>query len=337
MLRRIMCMIAKDLRTSTRDQVSLYILLSPILLGLLLLLVIPIFEHPKPQFVATPSLADGDREALATHGHLELVDDRAALERRVLERDDIIGIVPLTNSQGQPGVVEIIVQGDEPEQLRALPRLILAQAQLDAEDPPTELATDAPHSELRRLLVALLGFSVSALLSLMLGFAILEETTTKTYLVYDVSPLRFGEYLVAKLALLTILSLVLVVPAVGIPLGFDVDWLALVVLVLAGTPFAACIGLLIGVFAKDQLNAVALTKALSPVWTSLPILGFVLPERWMWTQLPFANHWAVQGIFQALGDGAQIWTHAALCLATGLPVLAGSAWLLRRKLGFGRS
>jgi hypothetical protein len=42
----------------------------------------------------------------------------------------------------------------------------------------------------------------------------------------------------------------------------------------------------------------------------------------------------VQGLFHALGDGAPTWTHAALCLATGLPVLAVCAWMLRRKLGF---
>lgn len=333
MFRRIMTMIAKDLRTSSRDQISLYILLSPILLGLLLLLVIPIFEDPKPQFVTTGSLAERDREALATHGLLEIVDDRAALERRVLERDDSVGIVPLDDL----GAVEIIVQGDEPEPLHALPRRILEQARRDAAAPATTVAPAEPDPELRRIAAALLGFSVSALLALMLGYAILEETTTKTYLVYDVSPLRFAEYLAAKLALLTILSLALVIPAVGIPLGFDVDWLALALLILAGTPFAASIGLLIGVFAKDPLNAIALTKALSPVWTSLPILGFVLPERWMWTQFPFANHWAVQGLFHALGDGQGVWTHAALSLATGLPVLAVSAWLLRRKLGLAGS
>jgi hypothetical protein len=338
MLQRIMSMIAKDLRTSTRDQISLYILLSPILIALLLLLVIPIFEDQKPQFVATRALAERDLDALAAHGHLELVDDRAALERRVLQRDDITGIVPAHDDAGErPGAIEIIVQGDEPEQLAALPRLILEQARLDPAAPTTAVTSPKHGGELRRITAALLGFSVSALLSLLIGLTILEETTTKTYLIYDVSPLRFGEYLVAKLALLTILSLVLVVPAVGIPLGFGVDWLAVASMVLAGTPFAACIGLLVGVFAKDQLNAVALIKGLSPVWTSLPILGFVLPDQWMWTQFVFANHWAVQGLFHALADGAQIWTHAALSLATGLPVLAVSAWLLRRKLGFGGS
>jgi hypothetical protein len=336
MLQRIVSMIAKDLRTSTRDQISLYILVSPILVGLLLALVIPMFEDQKPQFVATRSLAERDLDALATHGHLELVDDRAALERRVLERDDITGVVP-AQRPGDPSAVEVIVQGDEPEQLQALPRLILDRARLDPAAPATSVSHPKHGSELRQIAAALLGFSVSVLLALLIGLTILDEKTTKTHLIYDVSPLRFGEYLVAKLALLTILSLVLVVPAIGIPLGLDLDWLAVALMVLAGTPFAACIGLLIGVFAKDQLNAVGLIKLLCPVWTSLPILGFVLPDPWMWTQFPFANHWAVQGLFHALGDGAQIWTHAALGLATGLPVLAVTAWLLRRKLGFGRS
>ena len=50
----------------------------------------------------------------------------------------------------------------------------------------------------------------------------------------------------------------------------------------------------------------------------------------------------MQGLFHALGgglgdglgDGLGVATYAGLSLATGLPVLVGVAWLLRRKLGF---
>ena len=80
--------------------------------------------------------------------------------------------------------------------------------------------------------------------------------------------------------------------------------------------------------------AVAVMKGLLPIWTSLPILGFVLPDAWLWTQFPFANHWGVQGLFHALGDGVGVWSCAALNLLTGLPVLIATAWVLRRKLGF---
>lgn len=315
----------------------MYILVSPVLLGLLMVLIMPIFEDTKPQFVATEAVAAVDREALAAHGELEVVKDRAALERRILARDDVTGVVPRAEG-ARAGEVETIIQGDEPEPLRALAGAIIDhEARVRSGELITRVeivSVGEGSTEIRRALTSLLAYTVPVLISLMLGFSILEEKTTQTQLIYDVSPLRYFEYLVAKLGLIVGLSLVLVVPAVAIPLGFDVDWLGVELMVLAATPFAACYGLLIGVFAKDQLGAVALTKGLSPVWTSLPILGFALPPAWMWTQQPFANHWGVQGLFHALSDGVGIWQHAALALATGLPIFALTIYLLRRKLGF---
>ena len=59
------------------------------------------------------------------------------------------------------------------------------------------------------------------------------------------------------------------------------------------------------------------------------------PERWLWTQWPFANHWAVQGLARVLaGEREQLALHVGLCLATGLPLLLLTAWLLRARLGF---
>lgn len=341
MFARIATMIAKDLRTATRDQLSLYILISPVLLGLLMVLVMPIFEDARPQFVVTDALAAVDREALEAHGEVEVVADRSALEQRVRARDDATGVVPST-APAQPGMVEVIVEGDEPEPLRGLARAIIDHAarvrasELVTAPEAATAAADEGSTDIRLALTALLAFTVPALIGLMIGFAILEEKTTDTRLIYVVSPLRLFEYLAAKLGLGLGVSMVMVVPAIAIPLGANVDWLGVELLVIASFPFASCYGLLIGVFAKDQLGAVALTKALSPVWTSLPILGFVLPDAWMWTVFPFANHWAVQGLFHALGDGLGVGAHVGLALVTGLPVLGVTAWLLRQRLGFAR-
>jgi hypothetical protein len=320
MFDRILTLIRKDLRTSTRDSLTLYILVSPIVIGLLLYLLAPLIENPRPAFVTTDALAQADRDALAEFGLLEVVGDRSALERRVLGRDDATGIVP-----GPHGELEMIIQGDEPEALHTLARTIIEHR--------GTLAVP-PSNDLRRIIAALIGFSVPALLALVVGFSILDERINGAHLLYAVSPLRFAEYLAAKLGLLTLLSVLLVVPALAIPLGLAVDWPAVIVMVLAALPFAACYGLLIGVFAKDQLGSIGLVKVLSPIWTSLPILGFVLPEAWLWTQAPFANHWAVQGIYQALAGGGELGKYAALSLATGLPVLVVTTLLLRKRLGF---
>lgn len=124
MLRRITTMIFKDLRTGARDQLTLYILISPILLGLIMALVTPLFEDAQAQFVVTEALASVDREALDAHGEVEIVADREALEDRIRARDDVTGVVPL-DEPARPGQVEVIIEGDEPEAVRGLARAIV--------------------------------------------------------------------------------------------------------------------------------------------------------------------------------------------------------------------
>lgn len=332
MIGRMLTMMRKDALTGGRDQITLYMLLSPILLGLLLALLLPIFADAGPAFVVDETLAELDREALAAHGRVEVVADRDAVVARVLERDDVTGVV------ARPGealeAFEVIVEGDEPEPLWGLARGIIEhdrQVRSGAQEPA--LAGSRADESMQLIVTAMTVYCVTVIVGLMLGFAILEEKLTNIRVALAVSPLRFGEYLGAKLLLALVLALGMTIPTLALPLGLEVDWPAVLVTIVASLPFALSLGLLVGVLAKDQLGAIAIIKGLLPVWASLPILGFVLPGEWLWTQFPFANHWGVQGLFHALGDGASVWGCAGLNLATGLPVLLGCALLLRRRLG----
>jgi hypothetical protein len=308
-------------------------LISPLLLGLVLALVMPILEDAGPMFVVSEGLAEADQQALLDHGDVEVVGDRKAVIERVGERDDATGVVA-----GVGGELEIIVEGDEPPALQGLAREIIEHerrvrdGELVAKVEVMALGQSA--APMRLIATSLMGYCVVVIVGLMLGFAILEEKATNIYVALDISPLRFGEYLGAKLILGVALALGMVIPAIALPLGFGVNWAAVLLSVLASVPFAVSLGLIVGVAAKDQLGAVAVMKGLLPIWTSLPILGFVLPDAWLWTQWALANHWGVQGLFHALGDGVGVGRHAALNLATGLPVLLATAWSLRRKLGF---
>jgi ABC-2 type transport system permease protein len=321
MFARLLTMIVKDLRTSSRDQIVLYMLCSPILIGLGLALLMPMLERATPGFAVDATLDETRIDVLAELGPIERYDTRGEVEQRVLERDDMLGVV------GTGEGYEVLVEGDEPEPLRSLPAMAIEHG-LD----PAQLT--AGTAELREISTALAAYAIIVIVGLILGFAILEEKQTETHRVYDVTPLRYGEYLLGKLGLGVLLSLVAVIPTIALPMGLSLDWVALLLMTLAGTPFGLTLGLIVGVRAKDQLGAIAIMKALMPVWTSIPILGFVLPEAWQWTQWPFANHWCVQGLYHVLWDGAAIAPYALLSLVAGLPVLLPIALLLRRRLGF---
>lgn len=324
MFDRISTMIAKDLRTGSRDQITLYLLLSPLLLGAMLTLILPLIEDPRPVFVLDEAFAQAfpaKLDALAAAGEIEQLAERAAVEARVLERDDATGVVV-----GAQGLPELLVEGDEPAAVQQLPGLLLAGAS------PESLGLEQVHAAqpgLRELASSLVAYTISVMVGLMLGFSILEEKTSGALRAYAVSPLRFGEYLGAKLLLGAAMAVVMVVPAIALPMGLEQDWLALLLCTLSSLPFALCLGLIVGALAKDQVSSVGLMKGLLPVWTSLPILGFVLPDAWMWTQYPFANHWGVQAMFASLSGQGAVAAPALASLAAGIPVLVATALYLR--------
>lgn len=326
MFERILTMIRKDLRTSTRDQLVLYMLCSPILIGLGLAFAMPMLERATPGFAVDPGLDAAHVEQLAALGPIERLPDRAAVEDRVLERDDMLGVVAASGrTDGRD--YEVLVEGDESEALRVLPARAL-ELGVDVEQ------LRAGTAELREISTALATYAIVVIVALIVGFAILEEKQTQTQRVYAVSPLRHAEYMIGKLGLGVVLSLLLVVPTLALPMGLDLAWLEVLAIVLAGTPFALTLGLIVAIVAKDQLGAIAVMKALMPVWTSIPVLGFVLPADWLWTQWGFAHHWCVQGLFHVLqGDGVSILPHALLALVLGLAALLPATWLLRRRLG----
>jgi ABC-2 type transport system permease protein len=326
MFERILTMIRKDLRTSIRDQLVLYLLCSPLFIGLGLAFAMPMLERATPGFAVDAELDRAHVEELAALGPIEVLPDRAAVEARVLERDDVLGVVAARErSEGRN--YEVLVEGDEPAALRELPARAL-ELGVDVEQ------LRAGTAELREISTALATYAIAVIVGLIVGFAILEEKQTQTHRVYDVTPLRHVEYMIGKLGLGVVLSLLLVVPTLALPMGLDLAWPELLALVLAGTPFALTLGLIVAIAAKDQLGAIAVMKALLPVWTSIPVLGFVLPDAWQWTQWGFAHHWCVQGLFHVLqGDGVSILPHALLAFVLGLAALLPATWLLRRRLG----
>lgn len=335
MFRRMLTMIRKDALTGSRDQLIAYMLLSPILLGLMVALLMPILEQSRPSFVVDSALPRAAVEAFQVAAEVEQVKGREALERRVLGRDDTIGIVA---DASEPSGVEVVVQGDEDPRLQVLPRVLLEHATRVRQDeavPAGDFALgDSTRPQLRLIATALTVYAVTAVVGLMLGFTILQEKSTQTHLALLMAPVRFAEYFGAKLLMGLALAVVMAVPAVALPFGFDVDWGGVLLSVAVSVPFAISMGLIVGVVAKDQLGAVAIMKGLLPVWTSLPILGFVLPDAWTWTLYPFANHWGVQGLYAASSGSSGVGTDAVLNLVTGLPVLALSGLALRRRLGF---
>lgn len=324
MLGRWLAIVRKDLVAGSRDQLTTYVVLGPIVLGLLMAALMPLLEGDGIRVAVTEGLEPRLLDALQHHGSVETLPDPQAVEQRVLQRDDVVGLVA---TGGQP---TLLLHGNEPPALAEQAGAIVDRAAAGL--PPV-----APHDgpPMRPIVAALLGFCVVVLMGLAAGFTILEETTTEISRALAVTPVRFAEHALAKIGTSVVLSLVLVPCALIIPLGGSLPWGAVLLAALASAPFALSLGLLVGAYAKDQLGAVAIMKGLLPVWTSLPIASFVLSEAWQPVLWPLSNHWGVQAFYDALTGGPSLGAHLGLTLATGVPVLAATLWWLRRRLRLG--
>lgn len=130
--------------------------------------------------------------------------------------------------------------------------------------------------------LALVGFYFIAAL-------VLFEKSEGTLLALVVSPLRFGEYLTAKLTTLTALAVVISLLVTIVCYGFGFNW---PLLILAVT-LTSCIGLLIG------LIAVAPYDSVSSFFLPAQLYGFVLNVALIpffgWLESPIFYLWPTHG------------------------------------------
>jgi hypothetical protein len=335
--RRIAAWIAKDIRVGGRDAITTYLLLGPLLLGLMVALVAPWLDESPLRLVVEQRVPEARVAAAGGFARIERVAGAAAVFERVAAPDDALGV-----GIDAAGEVAVFVQGDEPPEWIALAtRLVAPDAAVQPPD-AAALATVRGLGDITPIAAALVLFTVPVLVGLAIGLTIVDERRSEVSAALTVTPLRFHELIAAKLALGAAVSLALVGPTAALALaptlGAARDWAGVALGVLGGTlcalPFALSLGIWLGALAKDELGAIGAMKLLLPVWTSVPVLAFVdFGTVGNLVLAPLGNVWATRALYAAC-TGAPWVSHGAIALLTGLPVLALAVLWLRRQLGY---
>ncbi|MGF1464708.1 MAG: ABC transporter permease [Sandaracinaceae bacterium] len=325
---RIATVVLKDLRTGSREPMATYMLLSPVLLALAMRLAVPLIAGSAHGFAVAPGLDPALVAELERQGSVRRLPDRAAVAARVDGVDDLVGVVP-----GPDGRPEVLLQGNEPRATRRVPGIIVEAHARGIALP--EARSSHFGLDVRAVLAALTAFSGVLLAGLFVGFTILEEKEQGLLALVAASPLRFGEYLAAKLLTSTVLGLALATAATALVMDGAIPWGPFAGALLVALPSSLLLGLIVGTFANTQLAAIAMLKILMIVFTSLPVVGFAVQGTgWAWTVAAFGNHWAVQGLYAALSAGRLPAREALWTLGTSLPPFAAVVLLMARRLGF---
>ena len=109
MFRRIWTIFKRDLKVNSKDFISLYILVVPILFAVLINLFAPGINDTTINLALIEGENQDQIEYFEQFAKIELFDTVDQIKKRVEKRDAIIGIIP------ENGQYYIMTQGDEPE------------------------------------------------------------------------------------------------------------------------------------------------------------------------------------------------------------------------------
>jgi len=328
-VKKVIALLKRDLLSTTRDAMLLFVILAPIIIGLGVRILLPAIGSSSINLVITQADAPALQEALTPYAHLQIVADKVALEQRVLAIDNAAGII----GDGQGGY-EVILQGNEPAETALLPEMILKYALgkhlVEAEITQLE-GTTVPY---RDWVGAFMALTVPFIASIAMALFIIEDKETGMLYTLNVSPLDKGTYILARGLFVMGYSLMMV-------------YVALLVLGITGAPVlpilamtAACslaavlFGFIIGSLSSSQIAGLANMKFGFLVIVAPAILSLALPSAYHATLYWVPFFWAFEGFREILvqgGSWATFWPSLLWTIVSSVVFIVLLApWLKKR-------
>lgn len=333
MLKRIFMIFKRDLKVNLRDFLTIYIIIAPAILSLGINFFAPGINDTTVNIGVLNTIEDEEMAFYEDVANVEVFEDEKALENRVLMRDHVIGI------NGSSGNYDLLTQGNEPESVVELTKLIKTLYDIDAslEETNTTLndfgMTTPP---IKKVLVNIALLMTSVLGGMLIAINIVEEKMTKTYKAIDVAPVTRMEFIFGKSiigAFVPFVGSILVILITGYT---GINILQMLLMVVSVSLISILVGFIEGLSSEDMMDAVASVKMLFiPVFASIAVIEF-LSEKWQpivyWN--PF--YWSYKGIDQILSDNAS-WSTILMYTGVIIAICTIAITLLRKKINEGLS
>ena len=276
MFKKIFAITGRDLKSGMRDSMVLYALLFPVILAVILRFFIPAASSVSINFAVVEGTKSELTEFLKDYGNVEILKDEKALEERILQNDDIIGI---SDKDGY----SIIAQGNEAEGIVEMGEGLLLIYENPEMDLPVEVSFDDIGWNISPLSLygaTLLIVMFSFIAGIVIAFNVVEDKQYSTLNAINVSPITKFQYVTGKSILGFIIPLIQMYVVLLILDVFYVNKLMMTVIVLVSSLIGVILGFLNGVINKDTLSAVSSMKA-----SAFPMLlgllgGMLLNEKW---------------------------------------------------------
>ncbi len=319
MFRKMMLVFSRDLKVSIRDFMSIFMIFIPFVLAIGVNFFAPGIEDTTVKI----ALIDGENPAmsdyLAEYADVQLMADREALEKRVLQRDHLVGIV------GTGVDARILAQGNEPEEVIEFSRLLKTFFEYDrqVEESTAVIKEFGVKTPPVKMLWANMGILLMTVLAgMLISLNIVDEKVDNTVSAINVAPISrtawiFGKSLIG--IMLAIIGCVIMVLIMGV--AGNVNFIQLMLLVFAASLISIMIGFLQGLNSDDVMTAVGSTKVLMlPLAASIAGYEF-LADKWQWTLYWSPFYWVYKGNIAIL-NGDMTWPNLLLSIAIILAIAA---------------
>ena len=307
-MRAILTLMRQDLASALRDNIVLYMIISPLLLALLVRLFLPSVEATGLSVALSREVDSDLAAAVEDFADVEIFATDAEVIARVEQNDAVPGLIL------EDGELALLFEGNEPEGIIEAGQAVLAAVTTPDKLIEFEARSVGESSSLFREILYLSLIMLALLLGgVISGFNIIDEKDTKAVNALAVTPLGLRRYIAARtLGAFVVASLVTSGTAL-ILVGSTINYLLLSAVNAASILIIAALTLTVGGFASNQVSAIAVIKVLMPIYLALPIVSLFVPEHWQAIFYPLPNYWQFQ-MLKSLLFGGEVMEHFWLAM-----------------------
>lgn len=314
MFRKIWAIFSRDVKVNLKDTISLYILLFPILLAIL----INIFSPGINEITVDLALVEGENTEqvnyLEQFAEVEVFETADQVRERVEARDASIGILP------EDGKYYLLTQGNEPDEILTYAKMLNGFYELDInlEDTNGQLTEfNQTVPPLKKTLVNTAILLVSILGGMLIALNIVEEKSDNTLRAINLTPAGRLTFVLGK-SLIGILLSLFGALAILLITGFaQVNLIQLIIILLVTSLLSVLVGFIQGLINSDIMGAAGSIKILF-----LPLIAGVLAIEMLgesWQKYFYWNpfYWAYKGndlVLTQSGTWAQVLLYSGIVL-----------------------
>lgn len=296
-MKRIFSIFNRDVSSSTRDFLVLYMIIAPILLTIGLKFFIPSATSASLQFAVDERLENRIIDEFRKYGSVETYLSVEEIKDRVNQIDDIAGI-----TVNEKGKFKIIIEGNESHDTQEVPRKIIrslvSQEELTANYVVRDIGIKmSPIAWIGGISLIITAITMGGIL---IGLNIIEEKESKTIMALNVSPMGRIEFILGKSIIGILIPIIDVFLILWILDMLDVNLAMIFVMTLVSSLIGVVIGFLIGVTSPNQIAGIANMKALFLV-VGISIIGAILLPQSKHFLLYWApTYWSFIGLKEIL-------------------------------------